>query len=235
MTLAVLLGPSSTVGDSCVHVDSPIAFEKEAYHLPYVLTVLRAVLFLLSAGHVYQVVSCIPSELCLSYSDRSIHSRDKSVGCMLDSRVCAYSFLVGSPYWQPHDLGVHKISKFVPHFDNILGRRSNLLICECGRDQRHMFRQVYLSEGWVVCDIKCLTPPQYEAPSMYGPNMVGLEGAEWKRHRVIAKAAFNEANNAFAWQETIRIVHRSRFHPITWKDRLPQTSISVATWHEKLC
>ena len=48
---------------------------------------------------------------------------------------------------------------------------------------------------------------QYEALNMYGPNMVGLEGAEWKRHRAIAKTAFNEANNAFVWQETIRIVN----------------------------
>ena len=37
--------------------------------------------------------------------------------------------------------------------------------------------------------------------------MVGLEGAEWKRHRAIAKTAFNEANTAFVWQETIRIVN----------------------------
>lgn len=59
----------------------------------------------------------------------------------------------------------------------------------------------------LFCD-KCLTVfDQYEALNMYGPNMVGLEGAEWKRHRAIAKTAFNEANNAFVWQETIRIVN----------------------------
>jgi len=37
--------------------------------------------------------------------------------------------------------------------------------------------------------------------------MVGLEGTEWKRHRAITKTAFNEANNAFVWQETVRIVN----------------------------
>jgi len=42
---------------------------------------------------------------------------------------------------------------------------------------------------------------------MYGPNMVTLQGTEWKRHRAIVKSAFNEANNAFVWQETIRIVN----------------------------
>jgi hypothetical protein len=37
--------------------------------------------------------------------------------------------------------------------------------------------------------------------------MVGLEGTEWKRHRAIAKTAFNEANHAFVWRETLRIVN----------------------------
>ena len=49
--------------------------------------------------------------------------------------------------------------------------------------------------------------PKYDALNIYGSNMVGLEGAEWKRHRAIAKTAFNEANTAFVWQETIRIVN----------------------------
>lgn len=37
--------------------------------------------------------------------------------------------------------------------------------------------------------------------------MIGLEGSEWKRHRSIAKTAFNEANNAFVWREATRIVN----------------------------
>ena len=213
MTLAVLLGPSSTVGDSCVHVDSPIAFEKEAYHLPYVLTVLRAVLFLLSAGHVYQVVSCIPSELCLSYSDRSIHSRDKSVGCMLDSRVCAYSFLVGSPYWQPHDLGVHKISKFVPHFDNILGRRSNLLICECGRDQRHMFRLPI----WRMCSLR------YQMPH---PSPVRSSQYVWSQHgrprrRRMEKTPGHREGSVQRGEQHVRVA----------RDNPNRSSISISSNH----
>lgn len=42
---------------------------------------------------------------------------------------------------------------------------------------------------------------------MYGPNLLGLEGSEWKRHRAIAKNAFNEANNAFVWRESTRIIN----------------------------
>jgi len=41
-------------------------------------------------GQVYQVEpwsSCIPSEFCLTYSHRSIHSKDRSVGSTLDSPV----------------------------------------------------------------------------------------------------------------------------------------------------
>ncbi|KAG6831703.1 hypothetical protein H0H87_004358 [Tephrocybe sp. NHM501043] len=46
----------------------------------------------------------------------------------------------------------------------------------------------------------------YETINIYGPNMVGTEGIEWKRHRHVANSAFNEANNAFVWRETIRVV-----------------------------
>ncbi|KIM91677.1 hypothetical protein PILCRDRAFT_136461 [Piloderma croceum F 1598] len=37
--------------------------------------------------------------------------------------------------------------------------------------------------------------------------MVGTEGTDWKRHRAVAKPAFNEANNTLVWSETIRIVN----------------------------
>lgn len=33
---------------------------------------------------------------------------------------------------------------------------------------------------------------QYEALNIYGENMVGNEGSDWKRHRAISKPAFNE-------------------------------------------
>jgi len=42
---------------------------------------------------------------------------------------------------------------------------------------------------------------------MFGLNMITQEGAEWKRHRAIVKSAFNETNNAFVWEETVRIVN----------------------------
>ncbi|KAF5379057.1 hypothetical protein D9615_005999 [Tricholomella constricta] len=46
----------------------------------------------------------------------------------------------------------------------------------------------------------------YETINIYGQNMVGTEGAEWKRHRSVANSAFNETNNAFVWRETNRVV-----------------------------
>ncbi|KAG7448724.1 cytochrome P450 [Guyanagaster necrorhizus] len=45
----------------------------------------------------------------------------------------------------------------------------------------------------------------YEILNIYGQNLVGTEGAVWKRHRAVAKSAFNEANNAFVWTESMRI------------------------------
>ncbi|KAF5379088.1 hypothetical protein D9615_005915 [Tricholomella constricta] len=42
----------------------------------------------------------------------------------------------------------------------------------------------------------------YETINIYGQNMVGTEGAEWKRHRSVANSAFNKTNNAFVWRET---------------------------------
>ncbi|KAG6820265.1 hypothetical protein H0H93_003095 [Arthromyces matolae] len=48
--------------------------------------------------------------------------------------------------------------------------------------------------------------PKYETLNIYGQNLVGTEGAEWKRHRHVSNSAFNEANNAFVWRETIRVV-----------------------------
>ncbi|RDB30006.1 hypothetical protein Hypma_014135 [Hypsizygus marmoreus] len=46
----------------------------------------------------------------------------------------------------------------------------------------------------------------YETLNIYGPNMVGTEGSDWKRHRSVANSAFNETNNALVWRETIRVV-----------------------------
>lgn len=39
---------------------------------------------------------------------------------------------------------------------------------------------------------------QYELISIYGHNIIGTEGAEWKRHRDVARSAFNEVG-VFSW------------------------------------
>ncbi|KIK60270.1 hypothetical protein GYMLUDRAFT_168213, partial [Collybiopsis luxurians FD-317 M1] len=45
----------------------------------------------------------------------------------------------------------------------------------------------------------------YRVVSVYGPNMVACEGVEWKRHRAVAKPAFNEKNNMLVWLHASRI------------------------------
>ncbi|KLO08418.1 614/534 cytochrome P450 [Schizopora paradoxa] len=45
----------------------------------------------------------------------------------------------------------------------------------------------------------------YELPEVFGSNIVGTEGDEWKRHRNIAYPAFSEPNNRFVWDEAVRI------------------------------
>ncbi|KAJ6564019.1 cytochrome P450 [Mycena capillaripes] len=47
----------------------------------------------------------------------------------------------------------------------------------------------------------------YEVVSVYGENMVATDGAAWKRHRAIAKPAFNDANNAFVWLQSTRVAN----------------------------
>ncbi|KAJ7918450.1 cytochrome P450 [Mycena leptocephala] len=47
----------------------------------------------------------------------------------------------------------------------------------------------------------------YETLNFYGDNMLGTEGAEWRRHRKVAQPAFNEAGNAFVWVETVRVTN----------------------------
>ncbi|KAF8730610.1 hypothetical protein AX14_005373 [Amanita brunnescens Koide BX004] len=48
----------------------------------------------------------------------------------------------------------------------------------------------------------------YEPLNVYGKNIVSTTGSEWKKHRAVAKNAFNEANNAYVWSETCRIVNQ---------------------------
>ncbi|KAJ7031965.1 cytochrome P450 [Mycena alexandri] len=47
----------------------------------------------------------------------------------------------------------------------------------------------------------------YEPLNIYGQNVVGTEGTEWKRHRRVANPAFNEASNSFVWMETVRVLN----------------------------
>ncbi|KDQ57720.1 hypothetical protein JAAARDRAFT_35408 [Jaapia argillacea MUCL 33604] len=48
--------------------------------------------------------------------------------------------------------------------------------------------------------------PAYEFLNIYGENLVSTEHADWKRHRGVSKAAFNEANNVLVWTETLRVL-----------------------------
>ncbi|KAF7296923.1 F-box domain-containing protein [Mycena indigotica] len=47
----------------------------------------------------------------------------------------------------------------------------------------------------------------YEPLNFYGMNLVGTEGADWRRHRRISNPAFNETGNAFVWKEAIRVAN----------------------------
>jgi len=90
----------------------------------------------------------------------------------------------------------------------------------------------YLKDVEAVCSLRYEMPhPSPVRSSQYVWSQHGLEGAEWKRHWAITKTAFNEANNAFVWQETIRIVNEWF---IDLDDKAAssngaETSVSVAT------
>ncbi|TEB40153.1 cytochrome P450 [Coprinellus micaceus] len=45
----------------------------------------------------------------------------------------------------------------------------------------------------------------YGALSIFGPNIIASEGAEWKKHRKVCAPAFSEPNNRLVWNETVRI------------------------------
>ena len=40
----------------------------------------------------------------------------------------------------------------------------------------------------------------------FGPNILGSEGAEWRRHRRIANPSFNEANNRLVWDTSMETI-----------------------------
>jgi hypothetical protein len=43
----------------------------------------------------------------------------------------------------------------------------------------------------------------YGIMDMYGKNVVTVEGAEWRRHRKVTGAQFNEKSNALVWKESL--------------------------------
>ncbi|KAK7455740.1 hypothetical protein VKT23_010772 [Stygiomarasmius scandens] len=46
----------------------------------------------------------------------------------------------------------------------------------------------------------------YEVVGIYGPNIAAIDGEAWKRHRSVAKPAFDESNNILVWRHTTRVV-----------------------------
>lgn len=43
---------------------------------------------------------------------------------------------------------------------------------------------------------------------MFGPSILTLEGAEWRRHRRVVVAGFSASNTAAVWDSTIDIVNK---------------------------
>jgi hypothetical protein len=43
----------------------------------------------------------------------------------------------------------------------------------------------------------------YKMLDLYGKNVVTVEGGEWRRHRKITAAQFNEKSNALVWKESL--------------------------------
>ena len=46
----------------------------------------------------------------------------------------------------------------------------------------------------------------FAAIQPFGPNILGSEGAEWRRHRRIANPSFTEPNNQLVWDTSIETV-----------------------------
>lgn len=47
----------------------------------------------------------------------------------------------------------------------------------------------------------------YRFLNIYGTNLLTAEGTLWARHRKITAPAFNEANMAFTWEQSLRILN----------------------------
>jgi hypothetical protein len=95
---------------------------------------------------------------------------------------------------------VREAWKHGPRLGGALGIRSDALASRCGRHQDRRGRGYCVPER--CHSRKCLQlsfrrslysgSAQYETQNFYGDNMLGTEGAEWRRHRKVAKPVFNE-------------------------------------------
>jgi hypothetical protein len=84
----------------------------------------------------------------------------------------------------------------------LLERPSNLLAFGCGSYQSHKHgsnRDIQGPRGSELGTFYTrmsggLRLVQYEPLNIYGPNIVGTDGTDWKRHRTVANSAFNEVS-----------------------------------------
>jgi hypothetical protein len=69
---------------------------------------------------------------------------------------------------------------------------------------------IHVSDAFLIREI-CISKRRsfpkavhlYDRVSMFGPNIVTTEGGVWRRHRLVARAAFNEASNRLVF-ETVK-------------------------------
>ncbi|PPQ74914.1 hypothetical protein CVT24_003024 [Panaeolus cyanescens] len=86
------------------------------------------------------------------------------------------------------------------------------------------FRAASFDRPAIIKDVEA-----YEVLRIYGPNMVGAEGDDFRRHKNVAKSAFNEANVAFVWKETIRLLNdwlRTEVYP-TFDEKKTDEAVEI--------
>jgi len=166
---------------------------------------------------------------------------------LLDSCVCTYSFLMGSftlltttRCWCTRNIKVR--ASLQQHFGTPFrptGLRMRMRSTSCVSTSLPIWR---VWKRCVACDTKCLTPPRYEAP-----NILSQHGRS--RRRRMKKTLGQRKDGVQRGEQRVCVArdnpNRQRMapsismikqlHPMTRKDRLPQTLISVATWQEQLC
>ncbi|KZV96286.1 cytochrome P450 [Exidia glandulosa HHB12029] len=58
----------------------------------------------------------------------------------------------------------------------------------------------------------------YDLINIFGPNVVGSDGATWKKHRKPSAPAFSERNNKLVWDESLKVI-LSLFETEAWRDK----------------